>query len=128
MENVVIYVDDAAYARQRLQMLPAAAAGVARHWLVVVCPPRMTRHVSKWVHHTARQNWRDRWSQRLLLQLLPALRGPGQQVSTFVADGPLHALTRTLIERHGPARVLDLRRPKFDAPASAATAALPAAG
>ncbi len=115
MDNVILYVDDAAHARLRLATLATPAAQRPRHWIVVVCPPRMARHVSKWVHHTARQNWRDRWSQRLLHQLVPALRATGERVTTVVAEGPLHALSRELIEHHGPAQVLDLRRPKFDA-------------
>jgi len=62
MEKVILYVDDAAYAREVLAR-PRAEAGGAEvgEWVLVACAPRMTRRISKWVSHSARENWRAKW-------------------------------------------------------------------
>ena len=57
MEKIILYVDDAAYAREFLAKMAAEANGRApRHWVLVACAPRMTRRISKWVSHSAREN------------------------------------------------------------------------
>jgi hypothetical protein len=107
VDTVIVYLDDADYARSRL------AAGPARtHWVLVACAPRLTRRISKWVSHSARENWRGKWADRLFEQLLPHLRGGGHEVTTVLARTPLPELTRELQAQHAGARVLDLRRPR----------------
>ncbi|MES3002250.1 MAG: hypothetical protein V4787_16295 [Pseudomonadota bacterium] len=110
MDRIIVFVDDAAYAAQ--QLVPMAG-GNAAHWIVVACPPRMTRRISKWVSHSARENWREKWSQKLVGQIAPGLRSGGGNVITEIAKGDLVQMTQALIARHGTARVLDARRPKF---------------
>jgi hypothetical protein len=107
MEKVIVYLDDAAYTREHL---PAATAPT--HWLLVACAPRMTHRISKWVSHSARENWRAKWADKLFDQVVPALRQRGDTVTPIVAKGPLPELTRWLIAEHGEARVIDVRRPK----------------
>jgi hypothetical protein len=85
----------------------------AAHGVLVACPPRMSRRIGKWVTHSARQAWRAKWSDKLFEQAVPAVQSPGDTVTTIVANGPLPALTRQLVLRHGAARVVDARRPKF---------------
>jgi hypothetical protein len=111
MDKIIVYVDDAEHALQ--QLTPMLVGGGRTSWLVVACPPRMTRHVSKWINNTARENWRQKWAEKLFAQLLPALRLRGDEVVTQVAMEPLPQLTDKLIRQQGPARVLDARRPKF---------------
>ena len=42
MEKVILYVDDAAYAREFLSRPPAeAGAGAVGQWVLVACAPRM---------------------------------------------------------------------------------------
>lgn len=115
MDNIIVYVDDAEHALHQLKPMEALASGQhqATHWIVVSCPPRMTRHVSKWVNHTARMNWREKWSEKLFARLAPSLQSAGDRVTTVVASGPLPEVTRKLMETHGSSRVLDARRPKF---------------
>jgi hypothetical protein len=110
MDRIIVFVDDAAYAAQ--QLVPMAG-GDAAHWIVVACPPRMTRRISKWVSHSAREIWREKWSEKLVGQIAPSLRTGGGDVTTVIAKGDLVQMTQTLIARHGAARVLDARRPKF---------------
>ena len=58
--GLFLFVDDAAYARDQLRLHvpanPAPAGSV--HWILVACAPRMTHRISKWVSHSARENWR----------------------------------------------------------------------
>jgi hypothetical protein len=107
MEKVIVYLDDPAYAKQHM-----AAAEGPTHWVLVACAPRMTHRISKWVSHSARENWRAKWADKLFEQMVPPLRARGDAVTPVLARGPLPELTRTLMAEHGTARVLDVRRPK----------------
>jgi hypothetical protein len=109
MQRIIVYVDDAPYARR--QLVPMR--GAATHWVLVACPPRMTQRIGKWVSHSAREKWRRQWSARLFAQLQPVLQSGGDRVSTVVAKAPLPVLTNELMATHGACRVLDARRPKF---------------
>ncbi|MBC5782804.1 hypothetical protein H8N03_07585 [Ramlibacter sp. USB13] len=112
MEKVIVYLDDPAYARQRMP----GGDGAPTHWLLVACAPRMTHRISKWVSHSARENWRAKWADRLFEQVIPQLQARGDTVTPILARGPLPELTRTLMAEHGETRVLDVRRPKQDQP------------
>jgi hypothetical protein len=112
MDKVIVYVDDAEHAL--LQLAPMLAAGGRTEWVMVACAPRMTHRVSKWVSHTARENWRNRWADKLFALTVPPLQATGDRVTTVLARGPLPELTDQLIAEHGPSRVVDARRPKFN--------------
>lgn len=73
----------------------------------------MTHRISKWVSHSARENWRSKWFAKVQEQLLPALRLEGGQVTPVLAKGPLAELTQRLKLEHGAAQVIDARRPKI---------------
>ena len=108
MNKVIVYLDDPAYARQHM----AAVGGGPTHWVLVACAPRMTHRISKWVSHSARENWRSKWADRLFEQVVPALQARGDAVTPVLARGPLPELTRNLMAEHGTARVVDVRRPR----------------
>lgn len=129
MDNIIVYLDDAEYARHQLAPMENGAAGARQgtHWILVACPPRMTRHISKWVNHAARENWREKWAEKTFTQIGRELRGRGDTVTEVLAHGPLAALTQELQTRHGVARVLDARRPKFGQDLQPVTADQPAA-
>jgi hypothetical protein len=110
MNKVIVYLDDPAYARQQM----AAGDAGPTHWVLVACAPRMTHRISKWVSHSARENWRAKWADRLFDQVIPPLRERGDDVTPVLARGPLPELTRLLMAEHGTAHVLDVRRPKSD--------------
>jgi len=124
MDRIIMYLDDAGFARRQLALLNAGTADCsqATHWILVACPPRMTRHMSKWVNHAARQNWRNKWANRLLSQVSAGLQERGDTVTAVLADGPLDELALALQTRLGMARVLDARRPKFEQPGQRAMA------
>lgn len=114
MDKVILYVDDAAYAREFLARAPAEPGAAApQQWVLVACAPRMTHRISKWVSHSARENWRAKWLSKVQEQLLPLLSVGGAQVITVLAKGPLPELTQRLRMEHGAARVVDARRPKI---------------
>jgi hypothetical protein len=111
MDNIIVYLDDAAHAEH--QLAPMQASRLPTHWVLVACPPRMTRRISKWVSHSARENWRAKWAENLFQQIAPQLRAAGGSVTELVAQGPLPELTAKLSAKHNATRVLDARRPKF---------------
>jgi hypothetical protein len=119
MERIIVYVDDAAYAQQQLAPikhstgLASDAQRPGIHWVLVACAPRLTRHISKWVSHSARENWRKKWSDKLFERVVPPLRESGDAVSTVLARGSLPELTEKLTLEYGASYVLDARRPKF---------------
>ena len=121
MEKIILYVDDATYAcEQFAELAPDANSVVARHWVLVACAPRMTHRISKWVSHSARENWRTKWADKLFAQILPGLRAPANSVTTVVAKGPLVELTEQLqAAQPSAAQVVDARRPKSDVPEDA---------
>ena len=131
MDNIIVYIDDAAYALHMLQpMLPnagpddaayapvlsspgSAASSTGTHWILVGCAPRVTRRVSKWVTHSARDSWRRKWADKVFSAIVPALQWRPGTVTTLLADTSLSDQTAALIRQHGTAKVLDARRPKL---------------
>ena len=111
MDKIIVYVDDAAYALAQLQ--PMLLTGRRTQWVVVACAPRLTRNASKWVPRHARDQWRQQWADAALQALRPVLEARGDGVETVVASGQLHAVSAAIAQRHGPARLMDARRPKF---------------
>jgi hypothetical protein len=115
METLIIYLDDAAYADQILA--PMLAVGAPTRCVLVACAPRMSRRIGKWLSHSSRENWRNKWCDKLFAHITPVLmqRHPSAQLAMeyVVAQGPLPELTQQLRTRFGVARVVDARRPKF---------------
>ena len=110
MERIAAFVNDAAHARHLLQ--PMLSAAGPTHWILVACPPRLTRHVGRWVSQPARRAWRERWGDQLLGQLAPDLASrSGSQVERLVAHRPLVEVSARLMTRFPGLRLLDARRP-----------------
>ena len=130
MDKIIVYVDDAAHAQQQLTPMKSreqtGRPAAATHWVLVACAPRMTHRISKWVSHSARENWRAKWSDKLFGELTPGLLASGDTVTTVLAKGPLPELTDRLKAEHGTSRVLDARRPKFGQDLPPVTAVQPA--
>lgn len=125
MERIAVFVNDAAHARHLLQ--PMLAGAEAAHWIVVACPPTLTRHIGRWVSHSAREQWRERWAAELFDALEPELRAlPGSKVEHLVAKRPLIEVSKRLEERLGTVRLLDARRPRVGKPDEPISATQPA--
>ncbi len=116
MNTVIVYVDDAEYARQIISPLADDASGQTTHWVLVACAPRMTHRISKWVSHSARESWRAKWADKLFSQVMPWLDSGNAQVSTVLAKTPLPELIEQLQKQYGAqTQLVDARRPKQDA-------------
>ena len=114
MNNIIVYVDDPAYALQMLQpMLLVDSVNGPVRWIVVGCAPRVTHRVSKWVTRSARESWRGKWAEKVFSRLQPLLQQGGDTAVTLLAQSTLPTQTEALIGQYGCARVLDARRPKF---------------
>ena len=114
MDNIIVYMDDSAYALKMLTpMIQSGEARKPTRWILVGCAPRITHNASKWVTNSARQSWRGKWADKVFGQVVPLLQGPADSVITQVASGPLCDLTDALLAQYGVARVLDARRPKM---------------
>ena len=119
MDKIIVYLNDAAHALQQLTPMAPGDAGAtggaaeATLWVLVACPPRITRHISRWVTHSARENWRRKWSEEQFSAIAPTLKARGGSVTTQVALGPLVEQTGRLLAMHPTARVLDARCPRL---------------
>jgi hypothetical protein len=118
METIIVFIDDANYAKQLLQPMLSAASQEPMRWVLVGCAPRITRHISKWVTQSARINWQTNWADKVFAQVVPMLQTPDRlqdSVTTQLASSKLNLceLTQSLRQQHGQGRVLDARRPKL---------------
>lgn len=116
METMIVYVDDAAYARKML--LPLLPTGMAQHatrWILVACTPNVTNDIRKWVSPEALALWREDWAVPVFDQITPLFAREGDTVITQIASHklPLIDQTQALTLQHGVAQVLDARRPKL---------------
>ncbi len=118
MDKIIVYINDAAHALEKMAPMnsPADTLGTAQAsttWILVACPPLLSRHASKWLTRRAREAWRADWSDRLFGQVVPTLRNASGSVQTLVAQTPLVYMTTRLLREHGPARVMDARLTLF---------------
>lgn len=111
MENIIVFVDEAEHALHEL--MPMLSSQSPTNWVLVGCPPRMSRHISRWVSNRSRHIWREKWGQNLLAELSPSLMRTGDTVQMRLAEKDLIAQTRQLKLEFGAGRVLDARRPKM---------------
>ena len=110
LPTYIVYLDDADYAQRELADLLAQRE--TKRWVLVACAPRMTRRIGKWLSHSARENWRDKWCDKLFAQFTPQISRE-DHVFCEVATGPLPEYTQMLLKDLGHAKVIDARRPKF---------------
>ena len=93
MENIIVVLDDATHALN--QVLPMRKEGVRTHWILLACPPRLTRHISRWVNQGSRNAWRKRWAQDLLEKVQPAMTELGDTCELRLLNGPLMGKIKT---------------------------------
>lgn len=121
METIAVFVNDLAAARHILQ--PMLGGDGPTHWVVVACPPRLTRHIGRWVSRGARRQWHERWAATLFAALDADLRAQaGSEVETLVATRPLVEISARLLARMPQLRRLDARQSRLgriDEPISA---------
>lgn len=108
MERLTVLVNDAAQAQQVLQ--PLLSANPGQDCTLVLCPPRLTHRIGKWLSNRQRLQWQARWAQDLQASLQAALPAGTEPTWVVASSNPAETLTR-LRRQHGPAlQLLDLRR------------------
>ena len=60
MNKFIVYIDDTEHTLNQLQAV--MSSGTPTHWVLVACPPRLSRHAGKWINQSARDSWRKRWA------------------------------------------------------------------
>jgi hypothetical protein len=110
LDTYIVYLDDAEYAQRELAQVLRQPH--IKRFVLVACAPRMTRRIGKWLSHSARENWRDKWCDKLFAQFMPLI-SRNDHVFREVANGPLPEYTKMLLGELGHATVIDARRPKF---------------
>ncbi len=111
MEKIIVVVNDAEYALQ--MVAPMKNDANPTQWVMLVCPPKFTRHVSRWVTRQALSSWRNKWSQELIDVVKPVMTVGGDKLHWRCVDGTLPDEIRRLQQEYGTQRVLDARRPKL---------------
>ncbi len=76
MDTIIVYVDDAEYAKPLLQAMAQAPGADRRHCVLVACAPRITHRVSRFVSNRARELAQQ--VGRQAVRSLCARAGPGQ--------------------------------------------------
>jgi hypothetical protein len=110
LDTYIVYLDDAQFAQRELEQVLSQPQ--IKRFVLVACAPRMTRRIGKWLSHSSRENWRDKWCEKLFAQFVPMIRRE-DHVFCEVANGPLPEYTQMLLKDLGQAQVIDARRPKF---------------
>ncbi len=131
METMIVYVDDAEYARKVLSpLLPTGHAQSIQevsHWIIVACAPSVTNDVGKWVSSEAKGLWREDWATAIFDQIKPLLGVMGNRVTAQLANQKSSLIDQTndLLKQHSGAQVIDARRPKFGQDMQPVTSAQP---
>jgi hypothetical protein len=114
METFIVYIDDKQYALQQVvPMLSHQETSKQASWVLVGCPPRLTRHSGRWLSQSTQKKWRHDWSQENTQEIASLLRQHNNQVFIKTAHGPLTEFTKKLSREFVSARVIDARRPKL---------------
>ena len=115
METFIVYIDDKQYALQQLvPMLPTHGSSTSpARWVLMGCPPSLSRHTGRWLTQAAQKKWRQEWTQTTVAEVVRLLETSGNSVSVRTAHGSLVALTKQINNEVGSARVIDARRPKL---------------
>ena len=110
MDRLAILVNDAAYAARFLN--PLLGGPEASATTIVMCPPKLSHRIGKWLSNRQRQQWQRTWADELRLTLLrdvPQL--PQDRSAWIVAPARLKETTGRLRMQLGTElRILDLRR------------------
>ena len=110
MNVKIVFVDDAAFALQRL----AERNGPTNeHWVLVACAPKITRRASRWGNRSTLDKWRNKWAKNLFEGLIPQSELlQSARVSTHISEVSVQQMTAQLHAEYPEAEVLDWRRPK----------------
>jgi len=107
METFVIFANDRTHVMN--QVMPLLEDANAAKWVLVGCPPRVTRHAGKWLTQRALKRFKDEWTETNLRDIAEVLKKRGDDVVTRVAMTSLLQMTKALKAEFGPLRIIDAR-------------------
>jgi hypothetical protein len=107
METFVIFANEKTHAMN--QVLPLMEDANAANWVLVGCPPRVTRHAGKWLTQKALKKFNDEWTDSNLREIADVLKHRGDRVVTRVASSSLLQMTKALKSEFGAIRIIDAR-------------------
>ena len=107
METFVIFANDRTHVMN--QVMPLLEDANAAKWVLVGCPPRVTRHAGKWLTQRALKRFKDEWTETNLRDIADILKKRGDHVVTRVAITSLLQMTKALKAEFGPIRIIDAR-------------------
>ena len=107
MDTFVIFANDKTHAMN--QVLPLLEDGGTAKWVLVGCPPRLTRHASKWLTQKALKKFSAEWTESNLREVVDVLKQRGEHVVTRVAQNSLLQMTKALKYEFGQIRIIDAR-------------------
>lgn len=112
METLIVYVNDSEYARNQLATMIHASQPTK--CVLVACPPKLNRHISRWISGAARKKWQTQWADNTCAEISKTFASAGHQFVSRMAVGPLVNVTKQLQGEFISSRVLDARRLKLD--------------
>jgi hypothetical protein len=111
MEKIIVVMNDAEYA---LQMLAPMRSNVSpTQWVLLVCPPKLTRHVNRWVSRHSLNAWRNKWAQDVIELVKPVMTLGGDALHWKCSQASIPDEIKRMQQEFGTQRVLDARRPKI---------------
>ncbi|CAN5679507.1 hypothetical protein BH11PSE8_BH11PSE8_48170 [soil metagenome] len=114
LQTIAVFVNDTHHALKLLQT-PLNDAGPTR-WVLVACPPALTRHAGRWLTKSARRRWCEQWAADTLAAIGWAIEArSGDVVEKIVPQGALLAVADRLRARAGSVRVIDARQARWGA-------------
>ena len=108
METLIVYVNDSEHARNQLATM--IDANQPTKCVLVGCPPRLNRHISKYISSAARKKWQTTWTDNACAEISKSFATEGHQFVSRLAVGPLINVTKQLQGEFLGARVIDARR------------------
>ena len=111
METLIIYVNDTEHARSQLATMIEPSQPTK--CVLVGCPPKLNRHISKWITGGARKKWQTTWADNTCAEISKTFAAEGHQFVFRVAHGPLINVTKQLQGEFLGARVFDARKTKL---------------
>lgn len=110
MRTIALFIDDAAAARLALQ--PLLQGRDSGRVVLVACAPKLSRHVGRFVSHTGREQFRQRWARDLFTELQPLwAKAPRGAVETLVAKAPPEVVMQRMKVQQGTQLVaIDARK------------------
>lgn len=108
METYVLYINNKVHALNLV--LPMLENSDKAKWVLVGCPPRLSRHSSKWLTRKALKKFKSEWTELNLREIEDVLRQRGHEVLTRFADGSLIEFTQRMKSEFTNPRVVDARK------------------